>query len=106
MESDQITEQTPEQPPADAAPAGEPRLRVARKQPCPCGSGKKFKNCCIDNPAYELINDAAVNTGALPAHPVAAAAPKTVNSQKHFPPHQQKNLPSARQSNSTHSRRV
>ncbi|MGH7436820.1 MAG: SEC-C metal-binding domain-containing protein [Polyangiaceae bacterium] len=22
--------------------------RVGRNQPCPCGSGKKFKRCCID----------------------------------------------------------
>jgi len=23
------------------------RIRVGRNQPCPCGSGKKFKKCCI-----------------------------------------------------------
>jgi uncharacterized protein YecA (UPF0149 family) len=23
-------------------------LRVGRNEPCPCGSGKKFKRCCID----------------------------------------------------------
>jgi uncharacterized protein len=23
-----------------------------RNDPCPCGSGKKFKNCCSDNPIY------------------------------------------------------
>ncbi len=22
--------------------------RVGRNDPCPCGSGKKFKNCCMD----------------------------------------------------------
>ena len=21
--------------------------RVGRKEPCPCGSGKKYKNCCL-----------------------------------------------------------
>jgi hypothetical protein len=25
--------------------------KVARNDPCPCGSGKKFKACCIDKPA-------------------------------------------------------
>ncbi len=24
-----------------------------RNDPCPCGSGKKFKNCCIGNPVYK-----------------------------------------------------
>lgn len=26
---------------------------VGRKQPCPCGSGKKFKHCCGKNMYYE-----------------------------------------------------
>jgi hypothetical protein len=29
--------------PAAAQPAGQP----SRNQPCPCGSGRKFKRCCI-----------------------------------------------------------
>ena len=33
---------------AHAHPA--PILRVGRNEPCPCGSGKKFKRCCIDRP--------------------------------------------------------
>ncbi|MFN5533520.1 MAG: SEC-C metal-binding domain-containing protein, partial [Planctomycetaceae bacterium] len=24
------------------------RERVGRNDPCPCGSGKKFKNCCMN----------------------------------------------------------
>ena len=24
--------------------------KPSRNDPCPCGSGKKFKNCCVDNP--------------------------------------------------------
>lgn len=24
------------------------RQKIERNQPCPCGSGKKFKKCCID----------------------------------------------------------
>jgi hypothetical protein len=38
---------------APTAPAGEPRAakqhpagKTGRNQPCPCGSGKKFKKCC------------------------------------------------------------
>jgi SWIM/SEC-C metal-binding protein len=31
--------------PARAAP------KIGRNDPCPCGSGKKFKKCCVDQPA-------------------------------------------------------
>jgi len=24
------------------------RVKIGRNAPCPCGSGKKFKKCCID----------------------------------------------------------
>ena len=26
------------------------KRKIGRNDPCPCGSGKKFKKCCIDNP--------------------------------------------------------
>jgi hypothetical protein len=29
-------------------PAFPKRAKVGRNDPCPCGSGKKFKKCCID----------------------------------------------------------
>ena len=25
--------------------------KIGRNDPCPCGSGKKFKKCCVDQPA-------------------------------------------------------
>lgn len=28
-------------------------MNIGRNDPCPCGSGKKFKRCCIDNPIAE-----------------------------------------------------
>jgi preprotein translocase subunit SecA len=34
------------QPPAKPAPFRRQGARVKRNDPCPCGSGKKFKNCC------------------------------------------------------------
>jgi len=43
-------ETTPDSPPP--APAvSESRSRVGRNEPCPCGSGRKFKNCCMPRPA-------------------------------------------------------
>ena len=34
--------------------------KVGRNDPCPCGSGKKFKKCCLDKPyqpSAELLAD-------------------------------------------------
>lgn len=31
---------------ADQAPPSPARTRVGRNEPCPCGSGKKYKRCC------------------------------------------------------------
>ncbi len=28
-----------------------------RNDPCPCGSGKKFKNCCASSPLYQRLRD-------------------------------------------------
>jgi preprotein translocase subunit SecA len=42
-------EETQEQPEADPADNAEPYVRqapkVGRNDPCPCGSGKKYKQC-------------------------------------------------------------
>ena len=27
--------------------------KIGRNDPCPCGSGKKYKNCCLKNGEYE-----------------------------------------------------
>src|SRR5205823_5260501 len=32
-----------------------PLRNIGRNDPCPCGSGKKFKKCCIDRPEEELL---------------------------------------------------
>ncbi|WP_206171742.1 SEC-C metal-binding domain-containing protein [Thiorhodococcus mannitoliphagus] len=31
-----------------------PRQSVGRNDPCPCGSGKKYKKCCLDAPQASL----------------------------------------------------
>ena len=41
----------------DLFAAKEPRIRghrkVGRNEPCPCGSGKKFKQCCLGKGIYD-----------------------------------------------------
>jgi SWIM/SEC-C metal-binding protein len=34
-----------------ARQAARPAPKVGRNEPCPCGSGKKFKKCCVDQRA-------------------------------------------------------
>ena len=36
----------PQFPPVDSAPTNPAPRRVGRNDPCPCGSGKKYKRCC------------------------------------------------------------
>jgi SEC-C motif-containing protein len=33
------------------APARRAQPKVGRNEPCPCGSGKKYKKCCGENPS-------------------------------------------------------
>lgn len=30
--------------------------KIQRNDPCPCGSGKKYKNCCMDSGKYETTH--------------------------------------------------
>ena len=49
-EDDELEEAAPldaDEPPSAAPPAVNPFRGVGRNDPCPCGSGKKYKNCCL-----------------------------------------------------------
>lgn len=30
--------------------------KIGRNDPCPCGSGDKYKNCCLDSGKYETLH--------------------------------------------------
>ncbi len=50
----QVPGRDPNDPPAAARPKEPMRregLHVGRNDPCPCGSGRKYKKCCMDRPA-------------------------------------------------------
>ncbi|MGA2149698.1 MAG: SEC-C metal-binding domain-containing protein [Bryobacteraceae bacterium] len=34
----------------EAAAAAGVQPKIGRNQPCPCGSGKKYKRCCLGKP--------------------------------------------------------
>ena len=40
------------------APHREPLRKVGRNDPCPCGSGKKFKKCCLTSASDPLSESA------------------------------------------------
>jgi Protein of unknown function (DUF1186)/SEC-C motif len=62
-------------PPAPA-PAFNPFRGVGRNDPCPCGSGKKFKKCCLDSqklgkfPSPLHPTDPALEWSPAPAFPI------------------------------------
>ena len=31
--------------------------KIGRNDPCPCGSGRKYKNCCLESGKYEKFSD-------------------------------------------------
>jgi SEC-C motif len=46
--TDVFEESGEERPWSPSVPAINPFKTVSRNDPCPCGSGKKFKRCCLD----------------------------------------------------------
>lgn len=58
-----------------------PKIKAMRRQPCPCGSGKVFKNCHEGDPGYEVATDPAAATAA----PAAAAAKDALKGPAHKP---------------------
>ncbi len=70
-----------------------PGKTVGRNDPCPCGSGKKYKHCCLEKDEA-LAREARAKADAeapLPAHdaakpaPVAAPKPPTKQPWKRGP---------------------
>ncbi len=65
-------------------------MTAARNDPCPCGSGRKYKQCCLDKDeqaAREARARAAEQTPAAePAEEAASAsAPRRARPQSHQP---------------------
>jgi len=42
--------------------------KVGRNDPCPCGSGKKFKKCCEMKQKHKKINAQVLSSGAPKEH--------------------------------------
>jgi hypothetical protein len=59
---------------ADDGPAVNPYRDVGRNDPCPCGSGKKFKKCCLDKVEADARAAAAAGRFRAEADPGDAFA--------------------------------
>lgn len=66
-------------------------VRTNRREPCPCGSGKKFKNCHEGQPGYEVD---AVSAPEVPVPPTGTVSAPAKQNQKHFPGKNTKNIKS------------
>ena len=49
LELDKILKEKEERKEEAEARRREPTVKIQRNDPCPCGSGKKFKKCCINS---------------------------------------------------------
>lgn len=85
------TEPESTEPAVSATPAASVTVRTNRREPCPCGSGKKFKNCHEGQPGFEVEGNVAPNAPEAPTAPVNV--PKKTN-QKHFPGQNARTIPS------------
>jgi hypothetical protein len=54
-------------PDAFGAPHREPARKVGRNDPCPCGSGKKFKKCCLTSTSDSPSDAAPPWEGEVPS---------------------------------------
>jgi hypothetical protein len=62
--------------------------RPGRNEPCHCGSGRKYKQCCLekdDQQASAARAAAAVQTAAHPAEPAESAPARPPKPQTHQP---------------------
>ena len=64
--------------------------RPGRNEPCHCGSGKKYKHCCLDK---DEASAAAARAKAAAASAPAAAASDTAHAAPRPPKHQTQQQP-------------
>ena len=83
---------------------GAPKIKAMRRQPCPCGSGKVFKNCHEGDPGYEVATDPSQAAKA----PVVAPKPGGPKHPGHtaFQNQHQKFSGPARNTGTSHRRKV
>lgn len=52
--------------------------RVGRNDPCPCGSGKKYKKCCAGKTGMQKYNTRVISSGSTTNDKVASLMGKKI----------------------------
>jgi hypothetical protein len=68
-------------------------MNIGRNSPCPCGSGKKIKKCCLDNPdsvpgkkyLYKIVVARSDITEAMRTCDLFLSKIKSINDELYFP---------------------
>ena len=93
--------QTQDAPQPEGAPT---KIKAMRRQACPCGSGKVFKNCHEGDPGYEVATDPSE---AVAPPPPSAKAGQKGPGPKGFPQQAQRfNSGPSRNTGAPHRRKV
>jgi hypothetical protein len=83
------------------------KIKAMRRQPCPCGSGKKFKNCHEGDAGYEVATEGTADVvNAVPGAVDPRGTRGGVTAKPHFPGKQAKTIASQKDFHSYHFRRV
>jgi len=71
------------------------KVKVGRNEPCPCGSGKKYKRCCLplDKIARRPVTDDATIIGASFSHGWPKLSGNSAAPEKHVLPFGQRGRP-------------
>jgi hypothetical protein len=48
-------------------------MKIGRNEPCPCGSGRKYKRCCLERARTDAVRDPA---GEDPVHELVYRLPR------------------------------
>jgi len=60
-------------------------VKIGRNQPCPCGSGNKYKRCCLRKHEQEALRQALLEEAAPPGYQIIDDEPLDVLSNSVLP---------------------
>ena len=78
------------EPAASAIHEYHPGLKVGRNDPCPCGSGRKYKKCCIDKPEITPFSGGRDASAESPPEPKKKAKPPSQKKAAYTTPHKKR----------------
>jgi hypothetical protein len=71
--------------PAHGAAVVNRSMRTGRNEPCPCGSGKKYKNCCVGEQSRRASRQVLILVAVVAAVAAAGVIPSLLPEKKETP---------------------